>query len=228
MTSVIICSHHECNALLVPTIQDLDRTIEVAHVTSPKELTLDYLETRSPDWIFFPHWSWKVPETIFSKYRCVIFHMTDLPFGRGGTPLQNLIVRGFKETKICALECEEGIDTGPIYCRRDLSLEGSAEEILNRANSTIAEMISDIISTTPTPVAQRGEVVHFDRRTPDQSNLEELCDLDSIYDHIRMLDAKGYPNAYLSTAHHTYYFTDVRWAAGELVAEVRIVKRSKP
>ena len=177
MTSVIICSHHERNATLVSTVQNLGGTIEVAHVTSPKELTLDYLETRSPDWIF-SSLVWKVPETIFSKYRCVIFHMTDLPFGRGGTPLQNLIVRGFKETKICALECEEGLDTGPIYCRRDLSLEGSAEEILNRANSSIAEMIAEITLTNPTPVAQRGEVVHFNRRTR-QSN-EELCDLDRL------------------------------------------------
>ena len=39
--------------------------------------------------------------------------MTDLPFGRGGTPLQNLIVKGFDKTKISALKVTKGIDAGP-------------------------------------------------------------------------------------------------------------------
>ena len=30
--------------------------------------------------------------------------MTDLPYGRGGSPLQNLIIRGFESTKISAIE----------------------------------------------------------------------------------------------------------------------------
>ncbi len=27
------------------------------------------------------------------KFECVCFHMTDVPYGRGGSPLQNLIIR---------------------------------------------------------------------------------------------------------------------------------------
>ena len=32
-------------------------------------------------------------QEIHENYKCIIFHMTDLPFGRGGSPLQNLISR---------------------------------------------------------------------------------------------------------------------------------------
>ena len=49
------------------------------------------LEASNPDFVFFPHWSWKIPPSIYENYNCVVFHMTDLPFGRGGSPLQNLI-----------------------------------------------------------------------------------------------------------------------------------------
>ena len=41
--------------------------------------------------------------------------MTDLPFGRGGSPLQNLIVRGYKETMLSAIKCVGEVDAGPIY-----------------------------------------------------------------------------------------------------------------
>ena len=33
--------------------------------------------------------------------------MTDLPFGRGGSPLQNLIINGYKKTKYLQFELKE-------------------------------------------------------------------------------------------------------------------------
>jgi len=38
--------------------------------------------------------------------------MTDLSYGRGGSPLQNLIVRGYKDTMISALWIEKELDSG--------------------------------------------------------------------------------------------------------------------
>jgi hypothetical protein len=55
--------------------------------------------------------------------------MTDVPFGRGGSPLQNLIVRGRRETKLTALRMSREFDAGPVYMKEPLSLEGGAEEI---------------------------------------------------------------------------------------------------
>ena len=45
-----------------------------------------------------------MPSEIIRNYECICFHETDLPFGRGGSPIQNLIVRGFKTTKISAIK----------------------------------------------------------------------------------------------------------------------------
>ena len=70
--------------------------------------------------------------------------MTDLPYGRGGSPLQNLIVRGHSETKISALKVEKKLDTGDIYLKKNLSLEGSAQKIFQRANTSIIDMIKEI------------------------------------------------------------------------------------
>src|SRR5882672_1131472 len=59
-----------------------------------EELTADAVNALKPRYIFFLHWSWKVPEELVGNYECVCFHMTDVPYGRGGSPLQNLILRG--------------------------------------------------------------------------------------------------------------------------------------
>ena len=81
-----------------------------------------------------PHWSYIIPKDIFNLFNCVVFHMTDLPFGRGGSPLQNLIIRGYEKTKISALKVTNGIDSGPIYLKKPLSLDGTAYEIMIRAS----------------------------------------------------------------------------------------------
>ena len=225
--NIIIASPHERNSRMEQDLKNKFPYLNCAYVRTPKKLISFDFDYFSPDWIFFPHWSWKVPSEIFLQYQCVIFHMTDLPFGRGGTPLQNLIVRGLRSTKICALKCEEGIDTGPVYCRRPLDLSGSAEEILGRAHFEIQDMIEEMLECNPVPQPQCGEIVEFDRRTASDGNLESISDIDTVYDYIRMLDAKGYPSAFLRTSNLQFEFTNVEISGKDLVARVRIKKECK-
>ena len=51
-------------------------------ITDKDELTLEYVRVINPEYILFPHWSWIIPKEIFKNFTCVVFHMTDLPFGR--------------------------------------------------------------------------------------------------------------------------------------------------
>jgi methionyl-tRNA formyltransferase len=148
-------------------------------------------------YIFFPFWSHKVPKEITDKYECVCFHMTDVPYGRGGSPLQNLILRGHTETVISALRMTDEMDAGPVYMKRPLSLEGSAQEIYERAAGIISGMMREIAETEPTPVPQVGEVVEFKRRTPEMSEMPAGLPALATYDFIRMLDADGYPRAFI-------------------------------
>ena len=160
---------------------------------------MENLETIGAKTIFFPHWSYIIPAEIYDNYECVIFHMTDLPFGRGGSPLQNLIVRGIYETQISALRCVKELDAGPIYMKRPLSLYGTAQEIYMRANQIIEDMIVSILLEQPQPQAQQGEIVIFKRRKQSESNIKSLETLEKVHNYIRMLDAEGYPKAFLET-----------------------------
>ena len=44
--------------------------------------------------------------------------MTDLPYGRGGSPLQNLILDNKQKTMISAFKMTERMDEGPIYIKK--------------------------------------------------------------------------------------------------------------
>jgi len=153
-------------------------------------------------WIFFPHWNWIVPQHVWEKNRCVAFHTGDLPHGRGGSPIQNLIMRKIYETQLTAFRMDGGIDAGPIYMKRPFSLrDGNVEDILRRASKIIfEEMIPYILRANTPPVMQVGDrVLEFKRRTPDDSNLNFAGgNIEDIYDFIRMLDGEGYPGAFLN------------------------------
>jgi methionyl-tRNA formyltransferase len=198
-------------------------------ISKPAELQLEEVAALDPEWIFVPHWSYLIPEAIWSRWPTVIFHITDLPFGRGGSPLQNLIKRGHTSTMLTGLACSAGLDSGPIYCKEPLSLHGSAEEIFLRADALIEGMICAIVENRPEPQPQQGEPVLFSRRKPEQSNLAgcPAGDLLSWYDQIRMLDAEGYPHAFLDTHGLRLEFRRVSRRSDGLHADV-VIKAIPP
>ncbi|MEQ9230752.1 MAG: formyltransferase family protein [Cyclobacteriaceae bacterium] len=190
-----------------------------------EELTIENLRILSPNKIFLPHWSHLIAKEIIEVFECIIFHMTDLPYGRGGSPLQNLIIQGFNETKISAIRADEGLDTGDIYLKKNLSLQGTAEEIFKRASDVIEDMIMEIITLNPAPQPQSGKPVIFKRRTPDMSDISSIEELNKLFDHIRMLDAEGYPHANLETNSFKLEFRNAQLKKNEIIANVRIIKK---
>jgi len=191
-------------------------------VSVPEDLTLELLQKIKPAYIFFLHWSWKVPPEIICNHKCVCFHMTDVPYGRGGSPLQNLISRGHRQTKLTALLMVDEFDAGPVYLKEPLCLEGNAEEIFIRATYLSAKMIKRIIAENLQPVFQTGETVIFKRRTPEQSRIEKQESLQALHDFIRMLDAEGYPKSFLEYEGFRYEFSRAALYDERIKADVMI------
>ena len=196
-------------------------------IDNKKDLNRDHLNSINPKHIFFPHWSYIIPEEIFENFNCIIFHMTDLPYGRGGSPLQNLIVRGHTETMISAIQCVKEIDAGPVYLKKPLSLGGCAEEIFIRANQVVERMIIEILKTNPRPAPQTGEVTRFKRRKPEDGNLSGAESMDEIYNYIRMLDAKGYPPAFVRIGDYKLEFSRASRKFDSVLANVKIIREKK-
>lgn len=200
--------------------------LEIVLIENPDELNINFVNNFNPDYIFFPHWSWIIPKEIFEKFNCIVFHMTDLPFGRGGSPLQNLIERGIKETKISAIEVTEVLDGGNIYLKRDLNLNGTADEIFVRASNIIFfDMIPNIVKSEIIPVAQVGDIISFKRRSPSDSNINiSIENIEALYNHIRMLDGEGYPKAFLEYGKFKLELSRASFKGNSIIADVKIIE----
>jgi methionyl-tRNA formyltransferase len=229
MTKIIIATIKEWNiSNYFKLKENYQNKFEFHLVINRDELTFEYLNKINPQYIFFPHWSWIIQKEIYSNFNCVVFHMTDLPYGRGGSPLQNLIARGVYDTKISALKVDGGLDTGDIYIKENFNVSlGNAEEIYIQLSDIIFNsMIPKIMTSNLVPQKQVGEIVTFKRRKPEESDLFmlEKKSLKKLYDFIRMLDAEGYPKAYIKFNNIKIEFSQVHGKNNKLIGKFEVIE----
>ena len=193
-------------------------------ITQQSKFTLKNLKKIKVKNIYFIHWSKIVPNKIFSKYNCISFHMTDLPYGRGGSPLQNLILRKKKNTKISAFKMNNKIDGGPIFLKKNLTLNGSAYEIFQRATKIVFAMIREMNNKKLIPKPQKISKISFKRlkRKDNKLDFDNIKNLNELYDRIRMVDAPGYPYAFKEYKNFIINFYNAKIIKNTLYASVKI------
>lgn len=198
-------------------------------ITKKEDLSLDKLKEIGPRYIFFPHWNHIVSDEIINTFECVGFHCTDLPYGRGGSPLQNLIIRGHAETQITAFGLTNELDAGQIYMKKPLSLHGLCEEIFLRMATAVAEMIREITKSEPNPVPQPdGTFEKFSRRKPQESKIpKNLKTLPQLFDFLRMLDCEEYPRAFIDYGDFRIIFSRSALRTDHIESTVIITKNKE-
>ena len=201
---------------------ELKENNEILIITKKDDLNLKKIKIFKPDYIFFVHWNWIVDEKIFSNYECILFHTSPLPYGRGGSPIQNLIVRGFNESPVCALKMTKEIDSGPIYSKIEISLEGSLHEIFERLNLAINKLIKIITLKRIIPKEQIGDPYLFKRISEKDNEIPKNINLKKIYDYIRMLDHESYPNAFIKYGEMKFEFFNAKLQEDFLLVDCKI------
>ena len=187
-------------------------------IKNPKQLTVNYVEKINPKFIFFPDWSWIVPDKIVENFRCVCFHESDLPKFRGGSPIQNQIIRGIKKTKTTAFFMNDKIDSGDVLLKKSLSLEGTLDEIFQRMKKNDYEMVNSIIKGNFKIQKQKGIPTYYKRRKPEESELNLNKSKEYVYNFIRML-SDPYPNAFVKIGNHKIVFKSATLVNGKLSIE---------
>ena len=191
-------------------------------LSSPKKLTISYLKRKKPEIIFFPDWSWIIPNEIISNYKCICFHESNLPKFRGGSPIQNQIIRGITKTKTTAFIMNEKIDAGDIILQKNLSLEGSIQEIFSRMYENDYSLILKIINGKYKRRKQSGKPTTYSRRKPKESELKSLNhSVNYLYNFIRMLE-DPYPNAFIRIGKQKLVFKKAIYNNKKLSVEVKL------
>ena len=206
-------------------ISELDSTV-IAEVKDNESL-ISIVEALQPDFIFAPHWNFFIPESVTGKYETVIFHTAPLPLGRGGSPIQNLILSGYSSAPVNALKATSDLDAGPIFAKQEISLEGNLSQIFERLNRAANSLIFQILTNKLEPIEQVGEPTYFRRRSPEQSEIKFQGQSPAeIYNHIRMLDADGYPRAFIRAGEYTLEFSRPALLGEDLVESVVTIRTS--
>jgi len=168
----------------------------------------DFCETTivkfQPDLVLFYGWSQIIPERLVTTYSCLMLHPSPLPKYRGGSPIQNQIIRGETNSAVTIFLMDKGIDTGPIAKQKEIDLTGSLDEVFERISTTGFELTCKILCEGLSVYAQdEREATFFSRRKSCESEitLDELTNQSSVYlyNKIRMLQ-DPYPNAFFKTS----------------------------
>jgi methionyl-tRNA formyltransferase len=167
------------------------------------DFSQEALREFNPDLVLFYGWSWFIPASILQDYKCLMLHPSPLPRYRGGSPIQNQIIAGEKDSKVSIFIMNMEVDSGDIVAQEDLSLEGSLDEIFTRMVDAGERLTLDIMHNGLKPVPQdHNQATYCKRRKPEDSEItnEELkiCSAEYLYNKIRML-ADPYPNAFIQT-----------------------------
>jgi len=199
------------------------KSLDVIEISNKEDLTIEFLEEIQPRYIFFPHWNWIVPEKIFNNYECVVFHTAPLPYGRGGSPIQNLILNGYNKSPVNALRMTDCLDGGPIYNSLEISLEGTIDQIFEKIAVVTEKLILSVISAEPIPKEQEGKIVTFKRLKREDNKLPLDVNANELFDRIRMVDGKDYPKAFIEHGPYTLEFFDAELCNSKLTAKVNII-----
>lgn len=89
-----------------------------------------------------------IPENILrlKKHGCLNIHPSKLPKYRGAAPLQRTIINGDKETSVCIMQMDSGLDTGDIIMQEDIALDD--EITLAELHDQCAKIGGDLLIKT--------------------------------------------------------------------------------
>ncbi|NGM45712.1 methionyl-tRNA formyltransferase [Rhodobacter sp. SGA-6-6] len=107
-----------------------------------------------------------LPQPVLDAPRlgCLNIHASLLPRWRGAAPIQRAIMAGDRETGVCIMRMEAGLDTGPVLLRQALEIgaEETAAELHDRLSVLGAGLILQVLDRLPLPaIPQPAEGVTY-------------------------------------------------------------------
>jgi len=138
----------------------------------------------------------------------LVIHHSELPKGRGSSPLVWQVIEGENEIVFTLFEAEEKVDTGNIFMQKNLKLEGHEllDEIFYKRWLLERSMILNFLDKFPNVKSckQEGEETIYRRRNFKDDELPINQTLDELFNRFRIVDNDKWP-LYFYRKGHKYY-----------------------
>lgn len=161
-----------------------------------------------PDIVFYLSCMKITPPDALSKARVnLVAHASDLPRGRGFSPLVWQVLEGASEIPIRLIHAADPVDSGDIVLSDSVFFEGHElnDEIRLRLGGRIVALCLSYLVAPEPPRGrpQAGDPSWYDRRGPEDSRLDPERSITEQFDLLRVVDNLRYP-AFFDLRGHRY------------------------
>lgn len=158
----------------------------------------DVGEAGEGDFLFLVACQQIVDEEVRGRFRHVlVVHESDLPKGRGWSPLVWQILEGQRRIPMTLIEAADGVDSGRIWHQTWVDFDGSevSGEIHGRIADATIELMTWAVAhrDSVAPREQQGEPSYYRRRTPSDSEISPSTTFEQAFDLLRIADENRYP-----------------------------------
>ncbi len=146
-------------------------------------------------------------DTLGKNTHNLVVHASNLPEGRGWSPATWQALEGKNSIPICIFEAAEGVDSGLVYFRDAIRLEG--HELVDEIRAGIAEKTTSLVLSYlkgyPDVKGERqtGKGSFYRKRTQADSELDVGKTIKEQFNLLRVADNEKYP-AFFNYIGHRY------------------------
>lgn len=139
-----------------------------------------------------------IPSTFLGKDRLnLVVHESDLPQGKGWSPMFWQVLEGKNEIPVSLFEADEHTDNGRIWFKDVIQLTGQElhDELRHLQAEKSVEMCLKFLQEFDSikPQEQSGDSSFYPRRTPANSELDTTKSIDQLFNQLRIASNEDYP-----------------------------------
>tara|TARA_X000001036_G_scaffold438057_1_gene484910 strand:- start:3770 stop:4414 length:645 start_codon:yes stop_codon:yes gene_type:complete len=140
-----------------------------------------------------------IKEDIRKKFQhTLVIHESDLPHGRGWSPIQWQILNGLNSITVTLLDAADKVDSGDIWKKEIVKFEG--HELSNEINEKIFPIKLNLLdfaikncNLIKKTVQKEIDELHFPRRTSKDSEIDVNKSISEQFNLLRIADNERYP-----------------------------------
>jgi methionyl-tRNA formyltransferase len=191
------------NQWFVPYAKELSNQIKNSRVL------FDHTKIKDGfDVLFILSYHKVIPKNFLKKNRHnIVVHASDLPKGKGWSPMFWQILEGKNSIVFTMFEADTSIDSGGVYMKRTLQLDGFElnKELRKKQADFIVQMCFEFLNgyeKFKTPKPQKGKESFYPKRTAKDSRLDIDKTIKEQFNLLRIVDNEEYPAFFEIDNHH--------------------------
>mgnify|MGYP001500746080 CR=1 FL=1 len=164
------------------------------------------------DIVFILSFTKILPKKFLSSNKLnLVIHESNLPKGKGFSPVQWQIIENKKIINVCLLKADEKYDSGPIYLREKINFKGTEllDEIRFQQAKTTIKLINKFLKNFPNIKSKKqiGKSTFYRRRVDSDNEIDINKSIKEQFNILRVSDNRHYPTHF--TYRNNKYFIKI-------------------